>query len=142
MKVHLDPGDSERIVGRFTPSEAFIGFPGITHGGVVFTALDCMATWAGMMLMEGPKALWLLRNAQVTYHRPAREGEPLNLSATIPKRAKLGAPQLVHNEARNEAGDLLVHGRYKIVPLTADKFKSVLAIDEMPQDWASWLDRR
>lgn len=140
LKVRLDPSDSERIVGRFTPSEALIGFPGITHGGVVFTALDCMATWAGMMLVEGPKALWLLRTAQVTYHRPAREGEPLSLSATIPKQAKLGAPQLVHNEARNEAGDLLVHGQYKIVPLTADKFKSVLAIDEMPQDWASWLN--
>lgn len=140
LKVFRDPTEPDRIVGRFTPGEALIGFPGITHGGVVFTALDCLATWAGMMLSSGPKALWVLRSAQVTYHRPAREGEPLHLSATIPERARPGASQMVHNEARNEAGDLLVNGRYKIVPLTPEKFMSVLNLDELPRDWAAWLE--
>lgn len=140
LKVRRDPDDHAQILGRFVPGEALIGFPGITHGGVVFTALDCLATWAGMMLVEGPKALWLLRSASITYHRPAREGQPVNLSARIPQRAKRGAPQLVHNEARDESGDLLVNGQYKIVPLSPEKFKSVLGIDELPADWAKWLE--
>ena len=140
LQVHQDPVDPEQIVGHFLPDESLIGFPGITHGGVVFTALDCMASWAGMMLAGGPKAIWVLRSAQVTYHRPALAGELVNLTARIPQRGEPGGPQLVHNEARNEAGDLLVNGQYKIVPLSSQRFKSLLDIDEMPGDWAAWLD--
>ena len=140
LKVNHDPGDPEQIIGHFVPHESFIGVPGITHGGVLFTALECMASWAGMMLVGGPKAIWLLRSAQVTYHRPARAGELVNLVARIPQRAEPSGPQLVHNEARNDSGDLLVNGQYKIVPLSPKKFKSLLGIDEMPADWAGWLE--
>jgi acyl-coenzyme A thioesterase PaaI-like protein len=140
LKVHHDPGDPEQITGHFVPHESFIGFPGITHGVVVFTALDCMASWAGMMLVGGPRAIWLLRSARVTYHRPALAGELVNLAARIPKHAEPSEPQLVHNEARNEMGDLLVNGQYKIVPFSSRKFKALLGIDEMPADWAAWLE--
>lgn len=139
LKVDYDPNDPEKIIGLFLPDASLIGFPGITHGGIVFTALDCIACWSGMMLTKGPKALWLLRSAQVTYHRPAREGEPLYLSATIPNLAEAGRVQTVHNEARNESGDLLVNGQYKIVPLSPKKFMTVLGVKKLPEGWASWL---
>lgn len=140
VKVHYDPHDPERIMGLFLPDSTLIGFPGITHGGIVFTALDCIACWAGMMLTKGPKALWLLRSAQVTYHRPARAGEPVHLSARIPNPGEVGRVQTVRNDARNEAGELLVNGLYKIVPLSPKKFMSVLGIEKLPEDWASWLE--
>ena len=142
LKVHRDPDDRNRILGQFVPTGALIGFPGITHGGVVFTALDCMASWAGMMLTEGPRAIWVLRSARVTYHRPALEGEPVRLAARIPEPGAPGAPQRVHNEARNPAGELLVNGQYKIVPLSPARYASVLGVETLPEDWATWLESR
>tara|TARA_B100000029_G_scaffold516275_2_gene628332 strand:- start:8472 stop:8981 length:510 start_codon:yes stop_codon:yes gene_type:complete len=140
IKVHYDPDNSENVIGHFTPDPKLIGFPGITHGGVIFTALDCMACWAGMLLTTGAKSLWLTRSAQVTYHRPARESEPVFLSAYIPELDESSRIQVVHSAAKNESGDLLVNGRYKMIALSPKKFMSVLGIEKLPEDWASWVD--
>jgi hypothetical protein len=44
ISIHLDKLDPNRIVGEFDPGEYMTGFPGITHGGVIYTAFDCMST--------------------------------------------------------------------------------------------------
>lgn len=65
VSIFRDPGDPKRILGEFRPREHMIGFPGITHGGAIYTALDCMATWSGMVLRK-TKALWVLRPRHAT----------------------------------------------------------------------------
>ena len=74
--ISRDPANAERILGEFKAQNHMIGFPGITHGGAIYTALDCMATWSGMVL-RGTKAMWILRSAEIKYHRPAMQAEKM-----------------------------------------------------------------
>jgi len=68
ISVYRNPEIPNRILGEFDPSAHMIGFPGITHGGAIYTALDCMATWSGMVLRR-TKAMWVLRSATMTLPR-------------------------------------------------------------------------
>ena len=82
ITVRRDPADANRILGTFDPAAHMTGFPGITHGGMIYTALDCMASWCGMVVKK-TRAIWILRSATMKYHRPAFQGMTLELSASI-----------------------------------------------------------
>jgi acyl-CoA thioesterase FadM len=135
ISIFRDPKDTQRIVGEFAPRPDMIGFPGITHGGVLYTALDCMASWSGMVLRNS-KALWVLRSAAMKYHRPALQGKPLTLSAAIeggdddPWRAIE-----VKAEARDAEGELLTEGTFKVIPIPPEKFKTMTGMKELPENW-------
>jgi acyl-coenzyme A thioesterase PaaI-like protein len=139
ITVHRVPKDLNRILGKFTPRDHMIGFPGLTHGGVIYTALDCMASWSGMVLRNS-KALWVLRSATMKYHRPALQGKPLALSATIeggdddPWKAIE-----VKAEARDSKGELLAEGAFKVIPVPPEKFKTMTGMKELPANWERLL---
>jgi acyl-coenzyme A thioesterase PaaI-like protein len=139
IRIFRDPKDSKRIVGEFAPRPDMIGFPGITHGGVLYTALDCMASWSGMVLRNS-KALWVLRSATMKYHRPALQGKPLSLSAAIeggdddPWKAVE-----VKVEARDSKGDLLAEGSFKCIPVPPEKFRAMTGMKELPENWERFL---
>src|SRR5262245_27048873 len=48
IEIVRDSENAEVLCGRFTPTATMTGFPGIVHGGTVFTALDCLSTWVAM----------------------------------------------------------------------------------------------
>lgn len=139
ISIFRDPKDAKRIVGEFAPRPDMIGFPGITHGGVLYTALDCMASWSGMVLRNS-KALWVLRSATMKYHRPALQGKPLSLSAAIeggdddPWKAVE-----VKVEARDSKGELLTEGIFKVIPVPPEKFKAMTGMKELPENWQQLL---
>ena len=140
VAVYREAG-ARRLRGEFRPRPEIAGIPGITHGGAVYTAMDCMATWSGMALKE-TKALWVLRSAQTTYHRPAREGDPITLTASIDEEGGDWDAMQVRIEAHNSDGALLVEGRFKVIPLAPDRFKELLGLDELPAGWTEWLAGR
>ncbi|MEW8659062.1 MAG: hotdog fold domain-containing protein [Candidatus Thiodiazotropha endolucinida] len=139
ISVSRDPANTERIMGEFQARDHMIGFPGITHGGTIYTALDCMATWSGMVL-RGTKAMWVLRSAEMKYHRPAMQSEPLSLSATITSEGGEWDAIEVTAEARDPKGNLLAGGVFKVIPVPPEKFKIMTGIDELPEGWAEWLE--
>jgi acyl-coenzyme A thioesterase PaaI-like protein len=138
VAVFRDPRDPKRILGEFDPQVYMIGFPGITHGGAIYTALDCMASWCGMVLRK-TKAMWLLRSATMKYHRPAIQGRPISLSATIEEEDDEWKAIEVRAEARDSEGNLLAEGNFKVIPVPPEKFKSIAGIDELPKNWVKWL---
>ena len=139
VAVFRDPKDPKRILGEFDPQDFMIGFPGITHGGAIYTALDCMATWSGMVLRK-TKAMWILRSATMKYHRPAFQGSPISLSATIEGEDDDEWKAIeVRAEARDSEGNLLAEGNFKVIPVSPEKFKAMAGIDELPENWAKWL---
>jgi len=139
IAVFRDSQEPKRIRGRFDPKDHMIGFPGITHGGAIYTALDCMATWSGMLL-RGTKALWVLRSAAMTYHRPAFQGSPIALSATLEDEPDDGwAAIVVRAEAHDAEGRLLAEGRFKVIPVPPEKFRAMTGIAELPETWRRWL---
>ena len=137
--VFRDPANPKRIRGEFNPRHDMIGFPGVTHGGVIYTALDCMASWSGMLLRK-TRAIWILRSATMKYHRPAFQGQPIALSAVIEKEGGPWDAIEVRTEARDAQENLLAEGTFKVIPLPPDKFKAMLGIDKLPEGWARWLD--
>jgi acyl-CoA thioesterase FadM len=139
VEVTRDPDSPAILRGRFTPSEGTAGFPGIVHGGAIYTALDCLSTWVSTLLGPNRNAAWLLRSATTTYHRPAHSGQPLTLLGRITKQAGEWDPLVVATEARRADGELCVEAEFKVVPLPLDKFKKIAGIDELPPNWRVFL---
>lgn len=138
VEIFRDPDDPGRLLGRFEARPEQAGFPGITHGGALYTALDCMATWSGMLL-AGTRALWVLRSATMRYLRPALAGRPLALSAEIEKAGGAWDAIAVRAEARDADGVLLARGNFDVVPLPPEKFLAITGLAELPEGWARWL---
>ena len=135
VEIMRDDENSDRLLATIQPNDHMTGFPGITHGGVIYTAMDCLAAWVPRILRSETKAIWILRSAKVKYHKAAKQGEPLSLTGRIASEGKQWQPLEVHTEARNPAGELLTEGMFKVVPLTAEKFKKVAGIGEIPEGW-------
>ena len=138
ISVYLDPDTPGVLHGEFRPGPDIIGVPGITHGGLVYTAMDCMATWSGMALKR-TKAMWVLRSATTKYHRPALQGHPISLVASIEEEGGEWDAIDVRIDARNSEDALLVEGRFKVIPLPPEKFKELTGIDDLPRGWTEWL---
>ena len=142
IKIWRDNKDRECLKGEFHPPEHMIGFPGITHGGAIYAALDCMAAWVPMVLRRSTKAIWILRSAKMTYHRPAHQGRSLFLTARIEEEGKTWDPMVVHALAENQSGKKLSEGRFKVIPLPPEKFLKVAGIDELPENYLELLNQK
>lgn len=139
IEVRRDPSLPRTLRGRFTPTAGMAGFPGITHGGAIYTALDCLSTWVATVLGPNREAGWLLRSATATYHKPAPTGQELTLAGTIRQQAGAWDPVVVHTEARRADGELCVEAEFKVVPLSREKLTAVAGIPELPANWQTFL---
>jgi len=139
--IERDPASSDRLEATFSPRPHMVGFPGITHGGAIFTALDCLAAWVPSALRPGAQALWLLRSATITFHRPSPGERPMRLTGTIASEAGPGAPMVVHTEAHGEDGALLVAADFKVVPVSEERFLQITGLPEIPPNWRAFVRR-
>jgi acyl-CoA thioesterase FadM len=141
IEIFHDAENAAVMRGRFVPTVAMTGFPGIVHGGSIFTALDCLSTWVAMILGPNPEAGWVLRSANAVYHKPAAAGEPLSLIGWIKDRGGSSDPLTVHTEARRADGALCVEADLKVVPLSAKRLADVAGLDHLPDNWQAFLSR-
>jgi len=139
IEVHHAPDSADSLQARFTPVEHMAGFPNITHGGAIYTALDCLSTWVATLLGPNRGAAWLLRSAQVTYHKPAATGSPLTLIGRIKDRGGPWDPVVVVTEARRSDGAVCVETEFKVVPLSHARFAEVAGISQLPDNWQAFL---
>ena len=139
IEIRRDPDAASQLVAQFTPSEHMSGFPSITHGGAIYTALDCLSTWVATLLGPNRQAAWLLRSAQTTYHRPAPTSQPMTLRGWIKEHGGPWEPLLVQTEARGPNGELCVEAQFKVVPLTHARFTEIAGIPELPANWRTFL---
>src|SRR5262245_33598600 len=139
VQMYRDPPSAPHLQARFTPTEHMAGFPSITHGGAIYTALDCLSTWIVTLLGPNRGAAWLLRSAQTTYHKPAATGSPLTLTGRIREQGGPWDPVVVRTEARREDGALCVETEFKVIPLAQDKFLKVAGLQQLPPNWRAFL---
>jgi acyl-coenzyme A thioesterase PaaI-like protein len=137
-----DEEHHDRILGRLTPAGHHCGFPGLLHGGILYTALDCLAVWTATLLRDEESVVWVLRSAEVKYLRPAFPGQVLHLSGVLEERTEPWNPTAVRGEAKDEDGTLLVEGFFKLVPLTLDRFKKMARLREIPENWRPFVRNR
>ncbi|MGH9868149.1 MAG: PaaI family thioesterase [Candidatus Polarisedimenticolia bacterium] len=139
VEIQRDPESAARLVARFTPAERMSGFPNITHGGAIYTVLDCLSTWVATLLGPNRQAAWLLRSAQTTYHRPAPTTRPMTLRGWIREQGGPWDPLLVQAEARGADGELCVEAEFKVVPLSHARFTEIAGIPTLPANWRTFL---
>jgi acyl-coenzyme A thioesterase PaaI-like protein len=140
--VTRDPGSPDTLRATFRPKAHMVGFPGITHGGAMFTALDCLAAWVPAVLRPQVRALWLLRSASITFQRPSHAEQPITLVGTIAEDNGSDAPMRVHAEARDPMGELLAVAEFKVVPVPEARFLQITGLQAIPPNWRTFLDVR
>lgn len=139
IEVRRDPDAPGRLRAVFHPTSSMTGFPAITHGGAIYTSLDCLSTWVATLLGPNRSAAWLLRSASVTYHKPAPAGEPLSLEGWVKHQGGDWDPIVVATQARRGDGALCVEAEFKVIPLSLDRLKTVAGIDTVPANWRAFL---
>jgi acyl-coenzyme A thioesterase PaaI-like protein len=136
IRIFRDGARTDRLVGVYRPRETAGGFPHIVHGGLQFTALDCMAGWTVFILRSPGKMIPLTKSASTRFHRPARLGTELSLSAEVARDApSLREPLLIHTEIRDATGMLLTEIDFEYVMLPQERFMKAVAIDVMPDSY-------
>jgi acyl-coenzyme A thioesterase PaaI-like protein len=74
--------EGERVVADFLPAEAFQGFPGVVHGGILASLLD--ETLSRTALLYGE---WVMTGRlEIRYRQPAVVGQLLRVVAEIEQR--------------------------------------------------------
>ena len=139
IEIAGDPKADQELRARFQPSEHMTGFPGITHGGAIYTALDCLSTWVATLLGPNREAAWVLRSAEIVYRAPALQSDPLALSGRIHEQGGPWDPLVVKTEARRPDGTLCVECSFKVVPLSTEKFLAITGLEEIPANWRTFL---
>jgi acyl-coenzyme A thioesterase PaaI-like protein len=139
IEIVRDPDAEDRLRALFTPTTAMEGFPGIVHGGAIYTALDCLSTWVATLLGPNREAGWILRSASTTYHKPASAGETLTLTGWITERGGAWDPLNVRTEARRPDGVRCVETDFKVVPLPQEKLVQIAGLEELPANWKVFL---
>jgi len=136
IRIFRDGTRTDRLVGAYRPREFAAGYPQIVHGGLQFTALDCMAGWTVFILRSPGRMIPLTKSATTRFHRAARLGTELALSAEVAREAASPRePLLIHTEIRDPGGVLLteIDFEYVIVPL--DRFMKAAGIETMPDNY-------
>jgi len=141
IEVIRDSSGLKQLLGKLHTTEEISGFPGITHGGAIYTALDCLATWVATILRPEQHVFWVLRSAEMIYHKPAKPGLTIQLLGKIIQEGKSHQSIIVLAEARDDGGELLAEGKFKEIPLTIEQFKQVSGLNTLPDNWKEFIER-
>ena len=136
IRIFRDPANASRLVGTYRPRETQIGFPQIVHGGLQFTALDCMAGWAVFILRQPGKMMPLTKSAATRFLKPACLGAELGLSAEVIREvASPREPLLIRGEIRDAAGAVLTEIDFEYILLPQERFMKAVGLNAMPDSY-------
>ena len=63
IEVYEEEGVVDELFGHFDPPDHAIGFPGVTHGGAIYTVFDCIAAWVPTYFRKDVKAVWMAKES-------------------------------------------------------------------------------
>ena len=141
IKIYRDPSHDDRLVGEYRPRATQGGFPHIVHGGLQFTALDCMAGWIVFTRGREERLMPLTQSATVRYRRPVPMDQVLRLSSEVvgSTQAEAGSKASevlqIRTEIRDEADALLTVADFEYVVVPEVTFRKMVGIDELPESY-------
>ena len=90
--LKLDFTEEEGVIkGKFTPDKFHQGWPGYTHGGILFSILD----EAGGYAVRGVGVDCVTAKSEIKYIKPAVTGKPIYIIAKVTSKNK----RLIETEA-------------------------------------------
>jgi hypothetical protein len=136
IRIFRDPGSASRLVGTYRPRATQTGFPQIVHGGLQFTALDCMAAWTVLVLRQPGKMMPITRSATTRFLTPACLGAELALSSEVIREAATPRdPLLIRGAIRDAAGAVLTEIDFEYVLLPQERFLKAVGLAAMPDSY-------
>ncbi|HSE00987.1 MAG TPA: hypothetical protein VLB72_09675, partial [Burkholderiales bacterium] len=136
IRIFRDPGNASRLVGNYRPRATQTGFPRIVHGGLQFTALDCIAAWTVLILRNPGKLMPLTKSATTRYLAPATLGTELALSSdVVGEAASPREPLLIRCAIRDPAGVVLTEVDFEYVLLPHERFLKAVGLNAIPDTY-------
>ena len=136
IRIFRDPANASRLVGTWRTRETLGGFPQIVHGGLQFTALDCMAGWVMFVLRQPGRMMPLTKSAATQFLKPARLGIELALSAEVIRDARSPLEScLIRGELRDPEGVLLTQVDFDYVLVQQGTFMKAVGLEAMPDTY-------
>lgn len=145
LQIHVfrDGDRTDRLVGKFEPRAEQIGFPNIVHGGIQFTALDCMAGWAMLMLRGKPYEMPLTASSTMSFYKPVTLGRLYDLSMEITKEPETPRDAFgLVGQFKDASGQLLSEATFDYVLLPAERFEQAVGIDALPESYEHFFAQR
>lgn len=133
VKLFRDPVHQDRIIGSFTPRESLAGFPSIVHGGIQFTALDCVAGWATLVLRAPEGHMPLTTKASMSFRKPVMVGREITLAGEITGETVNGG-WTIATSISDETGQLST-AEFEYVAVPVDKFHAITGTTDLPHAW-------
>ena len=96
LKLQFTDNDGV-ITGEFTPGEFHQGWPGIIHGGVLFTLLDEASGYA----IHNSRLKCVTAKSEIKFNQLAVVDQPIQIMAQV----TINNPRLVETEATLTLGD-------------------------------------
>ena len=94
--------DGEVCRSEWTPTKTYMGYDGITHGGILFCLLDdVMANW---LFLHGK--VCITARADVRFKNPLPIGIPTRLESRLARRR--GTLAVLEGQVRRQDNDLLI----------------------------------
>jgi acyl-coenzyme A thioesterase PaaI-like protein len=136
IRIFRDPANASRLVGTYRPRATQAGFPQIVHGGLQFTALDCMAAWAVLILRQPGRMMPITKSASTRFLKPATIGTELALSAeVIREAASPREPLLIRGAICDPAGEVLTEIDFEYLLLPQERFLKATGLPAMPDSF-------
>ena len=119
--LHLDFRlENGTCVSEFTPGQDHVGYPGVVHGGMIYSALDdAMANW---LYLRGARAY--TARCEIRYRRPVAVGETLRLVGR-PTARKRNLVTMEGTATRETDGEVVALATGKFVVLNDSEFKEL-----------------
>jgi acyl-coenzyme A thioesterase PaaI-like protein len=73
-----------RVLAEYSVPEIYQGFPGIVHGGIVFTMLD--EVLGRVTMVEDHSKFTMTAKVEVRFRKPVPIGEPLQIHGKVDRR--------------------------------------------------------
>jgi acyl-coenzyme A thioesterase PaaI-like protein len=136
IRIFRDPSNANRLTGTYRPRATQTGFPQIVHGGLQFTALDCMAAWTVLILRQPGKMMPITKSATTRFLKPATLGAELALSAEVIREAASPRdPLLIRSAICDAAGEVLTEIDFEYLLLTQERFRQAVGLEAMPDSF-------
>jgi acyl-coenzyme A thioesterase PaaI-like protein len=84
LKLRFRP-EGEVVKALFTPNELYGGWPGVIHGGILFTMLDEAMSYA---LIFNGILNYVTAKADLRFRNPGRVGEQVTIIGKVDKHAR------------------------------------------------------
>jgi len=123
IDVRVDESNAKRCVATLALCDELSGVHGISPAGVLFAAMERLATQVPTVLRGDTSNVWVLRNASITHYRPGCANERVALSGFIEWDGIPGEPIVIHTEACDGTDGLLAEADYTIVPVSMKRFQ-------------------